>query len=179
MYDHLVQMGSAVPVPGNKAGSYLTAFSLQGFYTDITGIIAGFVQIFVDQSYWQSAVAASPTQAVKVSLVAFLSKYICVMTLYAVIVTADLMSTQLSLRWMHRCAVGLLQMYSFAHMSHPGPGLQYPHHTLSLVGGAETPLMLPVSATPSLYHISHITVALHQLQQLLIHTTITAVASGF
>ena len=67
MYDHLVQMGSAVPVPGNKAGSYLTAFSLQGFYTDITGIIAGFVQIFVDQSYWQSAVAASPTQAVKVS----------------------------------------------------------------------------------------------------------------
>ena len=106
MYDHLVQMGSAVPVPGNKAGSYLTAFSLQGFYTDITGIIAGFVQIFVDQSYWQSAVAASPTQAVKVSLVAFLSKYICVMTLYAVIVTADLMSTQLSLRWMHRCAVG-------------------------------------------------------------------------
>ncbi len=67
MYDNLVAMGTAVPVPGNKAGSYLTAFSLQGFYTDINGIIAGFVQIFVDQSYWQSAVAASPTQAVKVS----------------------------------------------------------------------------------------------------------------
>ncbi len=69
MYDHLVQMGNAVPVPGNKSGSYLTAFSLQGFYTDINGIIAGFVQIFVDQSYWQSAVAASPMQAVKVRLV--------------------------------------------------------------------------------------------------------------
>lgn len=68
MYDHLVQMGNAVPIPGNKSGSYLTAFSLQGFYTDINGIISGFVQIFVDQSYWQSAVAASPTQAVKVSL---------------------------------------------------------------------------------------------------------------
>lgn len=66
MYDRLVQMGTAVPIPGNKAGSYLTAFSLQGFYTDINGIISGFVQIFVDQSYWQSAVAASPTQAVKV-----------------------------------------------------------------------------------------------------------------
>ncbi|DBA67694.1 TPA: urea active transporter, variant 2 [Trebouxia sp. C0005] len=65
MYDHLVQMGNAVPIPGNKSGSYLTAFSLQGFYTDINGIIAGFVQIFVDQSYWQSAVAASPMQAVK------------------------------------------------------------------------------------------------------------------
>lgn len=61
-------MGNAVPIPGNKSGSYLTAFSLQGFYTDINGIISGFVQIFVDQSYWQSAVAASPTQAVKVSL---------------------------------------------------------------------------------------------------------------
>ena len=69
MYDHLVQMGNAVPIPGNKSGSYLTAFSLQGFYTDINGIIAGFVQIFVDQSYWQSAVAASPMQAVKVRLV--------------------------------------------------------------------------------------------------------------
>ena len=68
MYDHLVQMGNAVPIPGNKSGSYLTAFSLQGFYTDINGIISGFVQIFVDQSYWQSAVAASPMQAVKVSL---------------------------------------------------------------------------------------------------------------
>ncbi len=68
MYDHLVQMGNAVPIPGNKSGSYLTAFSLQGFYTDINGIIAGFVQIFVDQSYWQSAVAASPMQAVKVRL---------------------------------------------------------------------------------------------------------------
>ncbi len=69
MYDHLVEMGNAIPIPGNKSGSYLTAFSLQGFYTDINGIIAGFVQIFVDQSYWQSAVAASPMQAVKVRLV--------------------------------------------------------------------------------------------------------------
>lgn len=59
-------MGSYKPIPGNQAGSYLTAFSLQGFYSNINGIIVGLVQIFADQSYWQSAVAASPVHAVKV-----------------------------------------------------------------------------------------------------------------
>lgn len=59
-------MGPYKPIPGNKEGSYLTAFSLQGFYSNINGIIIGLVQIFADQSYWQSAVAASPIHAVKV-----------------------------------------------------------------------------------------------------------------
>ena len=58
-------MGPYKPIAGNKAGSYLTAFSLQGFYSNINGIIIGLVQIFADQSYWQSAVAASPIHAVK------------------------------------------------------------------------------------------------------------------
>ena len=61
-------MGPYKPIPGNRAGSYLTAFSLQGFYSNINGIIIGLVQIFADQSYWQSAVAASPVHAVKVGM---------------------------------------------------------------------------------------------------------------
>ena len=77
MYDRLVVMGTYVPVPGNRAGSYLTAFTLQGFYTDINGIIAGFVQIFADQSYWQSAVAASPTEAVKVFTAIHTNLHLC------------------------------------------------------------------------------------------------------
>lgn len=64
-------MGPYKPIPGNRAGSYLTAFSLQGFYSNINGIIIGLVQIFADQSYWQSAVAASPIHAVKVNLAVF------------------------------------------------------------------------------------------------------------
>ncbi len=64
-------MGPYKPIPGNRAGSYLTAFSLQGFYSNINGIIIGLVQIFADQSYWQSAVAASPIHAVKVKLAVF------------------------------------------------------------------------------------------------------------
>ena len=66
VHERLVAMGSYKPIPGNQAGSYLTAFSLQGFYSNINGIIVGLVQIFADQSYWQSAVAASPVHAVKV-----------------------------------------------------------------------------------------------------------------
>lgn len=68
VHERLVAMGPYKPVAGNKAGSYLTAFSLQGFYSNINGIIIGLVQIFADQSYWQSAVAASPIHAVKVLL---------------------------------------------------------------------------------------------------------------
>ena len=65
VHERLVAMGPYKPIAGNKAGSYLTAFSLQGFYSNINGIIIGLVQIFADQSYWQSAVAASPIHAVK------------------------------------------------------------------------------------------------------------------
>ena len=68
VHERLVAMGPYKPIPGNRAGSYLTAFSLQGFYSNINGIIVGLVQIFADQSYWQSAVAASPVHAVKVPL---------------------------------------------------------------------------------------------------------------
>ena len=68
MHERLVAMGPYKPIAGNRAGSYLTAFSLQGFYSNINGIIIGLVQIFADQSYWQSAVAASPIHAVKVPL---------------------------------------------------------------------------------------------------------------
>jgi len=72
-------MGPYKPIPGNRAGSYLTAFSLQGFYSNINGIIIGLVQIFADQSYWQSAVAASPIHAVKVTTL--LSSHTCTATL--------------------------------------------------------------------------------------------------
>ncbi len=72
-------MGPYKPIPGNRAGSYLTAFSLQGFYSNINGIIIGLVQIFADQSYWQSAVAASPIHAVKVTSLP--SSHTCTVTL--------------------------------------------------------------------------------------------------
>jgi SSS family transporter len=49
----------------NRQGSYLTMMSEDGFQFGIINIIANFGTVFVDQSYWQSAIAAKPGAAHK------------------------------------------------------------------------------------------------------------------
>jgi Na+/proline symporter len=53
------------PVPDNKEGSYLTMMSLGGLKFGIINIVGNFGTVFVDQSYWQSAIAAKPASAHK------------------------------------------------------------------------------------------------------------------
>jgi len=50
---------------GNRGGAYLTMMSLPGFLFGIINIVGNFGTVFVDQSYWQSAIAASPASAHK------------------------------------------------------------------------------------------------------------------
>mmetsp|Transcript_5409 Transcript_5409/g.7772 ORF Transcript_5409/g.7772 Transcript_5409/m.7772 type:complete len:614 (-) Transcript_5409:602-2443(-) len=52
-------------VEGNAQGSYLTMLSGGGLMFGIINIIGNFGTVFVDQSYWQSAIAAKPTSAAK------------------------------------------------------------------------------------------------------------------
>lgn len=52
-------------VPGNREGSYLTMLSSQGLMFGIINIVGNFGTVFVDQSYWQSAIAARPESAAK------------------------------------------------------------------------------------------------------------------
>jgi len=52
-------------VVDNKDGSYLTMMSLQGFIFGVINVIGNFGTVFVDQSYWQSAIAATPQSAHK------------------------------------------------------------------------------------------------------------------
>jgi len=52
-------------VPDNEGGSYLTMLSLGGLKFGIINIIGNFGTVFVDQSYWQSAIAAKPASAHK------------------------------------------------------------------------------------------------------------------
>jgi Na+/proline symporter len=52
-------------VAGNRRGSYLTMLSLPGLMFGIINIIGNFGTVFVDQSYWQSAIAAKPAAAHK------------------------------------------------------------------------------------------------------------------
>ncbi|CAB9518244.1 Urea-proton symporter DUR3 [Seminavis robusta] len=53
------------PVQGNKEGSYLTMLSSKGLMFGIINIVGNFGTVFVDQSYWQSAIAARPYSAAK------------------------------------------------------------------------------------------------------------------
>ena len=58
--------GPAFPTSdGNRGGSYLTMMSLPGVLFGIINIVGNFGTVFVDQSYWQSAIAASPGAAHK------------------------------------------------------------------------------------------------------------------
>jgi Na+/proline symporter len=53
------------PVPGNRDGSYLTMISGGGLMFGIINIVGNFGTVFVDQSYWQSAIAARPASAAR------------------------------------------------------------------------------------------------------------------
>ena len=53
------------PVSGNEKGSYLTMISGDGLMFGIINIVGNFGTVFVDQSYWQSAIAARPSSAAR------------------------------------------------------------------------------------------------------------------
>lgn len=52
-------------VDGNEEGSYLTMLSREGLIFGIINIVGNFGTVFVDQSYWQSAIAAKPQSSHK------------------------------------------------------------------------------------------------------------------
>jgi len=52
-------------VSGNAEGSYLTMLSADGLMFGIINIVGNFGTVFVDQSYWQSAIAARPSSAAR------------------------------------------------------------------------------------------------------------------
>eukprot|EP00177_Eucheuma_denticulatum_P007499 GFKZ01013653.1.p1 GENE.GFKZ01013653.1~~GFKZ01013653.1.p1 ORF type:complete len:686 (-),score=74.92 GFKZ01013653.1:55-2082(-) len=53
------------PVQQNFRGSYLTMLSRNGLFFGLTNIVGNFGTVFVDQSYWQSAIAATPSASWK------------------------------------------------------------------------------------------------------------------
>ncbi len=53
------------PVSGNKEGSFMTMLSMDGLIFGIINIIGNFGTVFVDQAYWQGAIAAKPSATYK------------------------------------------------------------------------------------------------------------------
>jgi len=70
VYDNLVQVSKALPISGNKDGSILTILSRGGLIFAVIQIVSGFGTVFVDQSYWLSAIASRPDESWKGYLLA-------------------------------------------------------------------------------------------------------------
>lgn len=65
MYEKLVAAADLRPIEGNAAGAFLTMASVGGLMFGIINIVGNFGTVFVDQAYWQRAIAAQPSSTVK------------------------------------------------------------------------------------------------------------------
>ncbi|KAJ0118649.1 hypothetical protein J7T55_012903 [Diaporthe amygdali] len=65
-YDLLLEAGKDMPITGNAHnGSYLTFKSDDGLVFAIDLLVAGFCTVWLDQAYWQRAIASRPETSVK------------------------------------------------------------------------------------------------------------------
>lgn len=63
VYDMLVEAATRHPVDGNKDGSYLTMQSREGAIFFVINIVGNFGTVFLDNGYYNKAIAASPVHA--------------------------------------------------------------------------------------------------------------------
>lgn len=65
VYDLLVTAGKETPVAGNQDGSYVTLKSNLGLIFGVINICANSGTVFLDQGYWQRAIASRPSTAMR------------------------------------------------------------------------------------------------------------------
>jgi SSS family transporter len=65
VWENLSALAKVNPVPDNLDGEYLTMFSKGGLIFGIINLVGNFGTVFVDQAYWQSAIAARPSASHK------------------------------------------------------------------------------------------------------------------
>lgn len=81
MYELLQQASIRHPVSGNHEGSYLTMASSNGLMFGIINLCSNFGTVFIDNAYWQRAIAAEPHSTVKAYLIGGLSWFAIPFTL--------------------------------------------------------------------------------------------------
>jgi SSS family transporter len=69
MFEKLTAASALRPVEGNSMGAYLTMASAGALVFGIINIVGNFGTVFVDQAYWQRAIAARPRSAISGFLV--------------------------------------------------------------------------------------------------------------
>jgi SSS family transporter len=70
MFELLTAASFRSPVDGNAEGSYMTLASREGLIFGIINLIGNFGTVFVDQAYWQRAIAARPSSSGKAFIIA-------------------------------------------------------------------------------------------------------------
>jgi urea-proton symporter len=63
VWERLRFVASIRPIPNNRGGSYLTILSRDSFFFGLINLVANFSTVFVDQAFWQSAIACTPSSA--------------------------------------------------------------------------------------------------------------------
>ncbi|KAG2200758.1 hypothetical protein INT47_002802 [Mucor saturninus] len=81
MYDLLVAASERTPIVDNEKGSLVTMSSIQALLFGIINICGNFGTVFLDNAYWQRAIAAHPQYAVKAYLIGGLSWFAIPFTL--------------------------------------------------------------------------------------------------
>jgi SSS family transporter len=81
MYDLLYAESILNPVEGNEGGQLATMSSVGGIIFGVINIVGNFGTVFVDNAYWQRAIAAHPRYAVKAYLIGGLSWFAIPFTL--------------------------------------------------------------------------------------------------
>jgi Na+/proline symporter len=73
LFNKLVALASINPVEGNAGGSYLTMASTGALVFGIINIIGNFGTVFIDQAFWQRAIATRPKSAIRGFLIGGIS----------------------------------------------------------------------------------------------------------
>ncbi|KZT62290.1 Na+/solute symporter [Calocera cornea HHB12733] len=74
-YDLLMDASADMPIAGNYQGSYLTFKSVDGLIFAIDLLVAGFSNAWLDQAYWQRAIASKPETSIKAYLLGGIAWY--------------------------------------------------------------------------------------------------------
>ncbi|KAJ9387797.1 hypothetical protein DTO063F5_3023 [Paecilomyces variotii] len=74
-YDLLVEASKDMPIDTNTGGSYLAFRSVGGLVFAIDIFVAGFSTVWLDQAYWQRAIASRPESSVKAYILGGIAWY--------------------------------------------------------------------------------------------------------
>ena len=74
-YDLLVEASQKMPIARNVSGSYLTFRSVDGLIFAVDLLVAGFSTVWLDQAYWQRAIASRPETSVRAYLLGGIAWY--------------------------------------------------------------------------------------------------------